>query len=63
MLKHFMKLPLDVSVHIYDHLQAAHEQCFVNSMARSHPDRSSNHTYKPVSPIMFIRRLFHLNDV
>jgi hypothetical protein len=75
-----MGLPLHVSVHIYDHLQGAREQYFVQLPSwimlmyvrcvfvryvavchyrrfvcvsgapvrvRSHPDRSSRHTYKP----------------
>ena len=36
-------MPLHVSVHIYDHLQGAHEQC---SMTRFHQDRNPRHTHK-----------------
>jgi len=39
-----VRLTLHVSVHNYDHLQGAVSS--TDSMTRSHPDRSSRHTYK-----------------
>jgi len=47
-----VRLPLHVSVHMYDHLQGA-------MTTRSHPESSSRHTYKPT--VMTYGRILHKN--